>query len=85
MRPYTPIDCSFYDRLEEAATLRRVIQIEYMQDGQRRTISARINDLRLMDGAEWMILETGVSIRLDDLLRVDGHDLPGTCGVSNPD
>lgn len=85
MRPYTPIDCSFYDRLEEAATLRRVIPIEYIRDGQRRTISARINDLRLMDGAEWMILETGVSIRLDDLLRVDGYDLPGTCGVSDPD
>lgn len=84
-RPYTPIDCSYYDRLEEAATLRRIVTIEYMQDGQPATVSFRITDLRLLEGAEWMILDSGQSIRLDDLLRMDGHELPGSCQVGHSD
>lgn len=80
-QPYTPIDCSYYDRLEEAATLRRIVTIEYVQDGQPATVSAQITDLRLLEGAEWMILDSGLAIRLDDLQRVDGHELPGRCQI----
>ncbi len=79
--PYRPIDCSFYDRLEEAATLRRTCRMEISAHGVIRHLEDQIIDLRIVDGAEWMFLAGGEQVRLDDLIRFDGHLVPGSCGL----
>ena len=83
--PYHPIDCSFYDRLEEAATLRRICSMEISDVEGVRILEDRIIDLRIVDGAEWMFLAGGTQVRLDRLIRFDGHLLPGSCDLPQKD
>jgi Rho-binding antiterminator len=77
-RPYLPIDCSFYDRLEHYATLKSYIQIRF-NDTQNQIIETRdrIVDLVQKDKVEYLILESyDKPIRLDELMEVDGYKLP---------
>ena len=83
--PYHPIDCSFYDRLEEAATLRRSCRMEVSDAEGLRTLEDQITDLRIVDGAEWMFLAGGERVRLDRLIRFDGHLVPGSCDLPRKD
>ena len=71
-RTYTPIDCEFHDVLEAAATLRRNVAIDHLDDeGNRRVVDARIADLFARDGAEYMRLDDGSLIRLDRIVSID--------------
>lgn len=78
---YKPIDCNFYDILEANAVLRKVVVIEYLQDGKIATIENRIVDLFIKDKAEYMRLENGSEIRLDTIHTVDGNILEGSCEI----
>lgn len=78
-RPYQPIDCSFYDRLEEASTLRRICRLGVNGLHGEEVIEDCITDLRIVDQAEYMFLAGGRRIRLDDLLSLDDHLVPGQC------
>ena len=71
-RTYNPIDCDFHDVLEAAATLRRNVAIDHLDDeGNRRVVDARIADLFAREGAEYMRLDDGSLIRLDKLVSID--------------
>lgn len=77
---YHPIDCSFYDRLEHYAVLRKKICIRFTDtDGQLLEKIAVIADLKSMPDGEYffMDLKDTQPIRLDRLISVDGHNLPG--------
>lgn len=78
-QPYTPISCSFYDYLEEAATLRLSSTIEYLEGDRNAKIESRIKTLFIKDKIEFMMLENGQSIRLDHLIRFNGKALPKSC------
>lgn len=78
---YKPIDCNFYDILEANAVLRKVVVIEYLQDGKIATIENRIVDFFIKDKAEYMRLENGSEIRLDTIHTVDGNILEGSCEI----
>jgi Rho-binding antiterminator len=75
---YTPINCSYYDRLEAWATLRETCSIIWSdQDGITRQVNSKINDLLLNDGVEYLVGENHLHIRLDQLIYVNGIPLPG--------
>ena len=78
-QPYIPINCSFYDYLEEAATLGKWSIIEYISQGFVVTIEAKIHTLFVKNKVEFMELENGQSIRLDNLISFDGKTLPMRC------
>jgi transcriptional antiterminator Rof (Rho-off) len=78
-QPYLPISCSFYDYLEEASTLGKISTIEYIKDNSIVKIEATIHTLEIKDKVEYMLLETGESIRLDYLLSFNGKSLPKSC------
>lgn len=63
-----PIECALYDRLEEAATIKRPVTL-VLSDGS--TMKGKIDDLFVRDGAEWMRLQNGEEIRLDRITRMD--------------
>ena len=70
---YRPIDCSLHDRLEAAATLRKIVAISYRTpQGELVEIEDRILDIFTRDGAEYLRLSGASEIRLDDLCSVDG-------------
>lgn len=74
--PYSPIDCEFHDRLEAAATLRRIAELQFRDEhGRPRTVHARIRNVFARAGAEYLELDTGECIRLDRLLAIDGSRL----------
>ncbi len=77
--PYTPISCSFYDYLEEAATLGRSSAIQYLEDNRLEKIESRIQTLVTKNKIEYLVLENGQSIRLDYLLSINGKSLPKSC------
>ena len=77
---YRPIACDLYDRLEEAATLRRIVRIGYRDGkGEMAVTQGRIVDLRVSEGAEWMVLEDGFTLRLDRILALGDEPFGGTC------
>ncbi|NUN09685.1 MAG: hypothetical protein HUU54_10965 [Ignavibacteriaceae bacterium] len=71
---YTPIACGLYDRLEELATFGKECEIEYSENGNNPIkVVSRITDLRSLEGAEYLITENGLKIRLDWLIEVNGQ------------
>lgn len=73
---YSPIACEFHDRLEDLATVRRPAQIHYRDaDGTPRQRTATITDVYSRGGAEYLTLRTGETLRLDQLVEVDGEKL----------
>ena len=73
---YHPISCEFHDRLEDLATLRKRARIsvrdESGSDQYRDTV---ITDVFAREGAEYLSLDTGETLRLDRLVEVDGARL----------
>lgn len=75
---YTPIDCSYYDRLEAFATQKRFIRIQYFTViNEFQTVDAIIKDFYIKDGFEYMLLSNGIEIRLDLLISADNQFVPG--------
>jgi Rho-binding antiterminator len=73
---YHPINCEFHDLLEDLATLRKLAQIAFRDEGgitQYR--GAVITDVFARDGAEYLSLTTGETVRLDRLVEVSGARL----------
>jgi len=78
-KPYIPISCSFYDYLEEAATLKRLSVIDYYENGENVNVESRIATLLVRDKVEYMLLENEETIRLDTLISFNGKALPKSC------
>lgn len=76
---YKPISCSFYDYLEEAATLGTVSTIEYLDKNLVVEVQSKIKTLLLKDKVEYMVLENNQIIRLDNLLSFNGKLLANSC------
>ena len=77
--PYVPINCSFYDYLEEAATLGKLSTIEYLENGCVVHVESKIQTLDIKDKVEYMVLADNQAIRLDLLISFNGLPLPKSC------
>lgn len=80
---YRPINCSFYDELESAATLKKKVLLGYEatdeQNLERRVIIA---NLQTTQGEEYLIASDGWQLRLDKIVHIDGKYLQdGYCGI----
>ncbi|UTW60816.1 hypothetical protein KFE98_12350 [bacterium SCSIO 12741] len=73
---YTPINCTFHDKLLDLATLRKVIEIHYLDpDEKEQVVEDRIVDIYTRKGEEFMVLHSGIKFRLDYLISADGMPL----------
>ena len=80
MTKYIPINCSYYDELEAAATRQREVVIAYRnEEGEVQEVTTRIKDLYARNKEEFMVLENGLSFRLDRLVSIDGKVPPAVC------
>ena len=77
MKPYQPINCNFYDILEATAVKRKTVSIVIIEDNIQKTIESKIIDLYAKDSIEYMIMENDKTIRLDQIVSVDGVVLEG--------
>lgn len=78
-KPYQPISCSFYDLLEEAATLKKPVELIYGQDGNPRTVMGIIVELFIRQKVEWLRFDYGQEIRLDHIISLNGEALASYC------
>lgn len=77
---YTPIACSFYDRIEEAIVLRKTLSLVYLTpEGVEVEAETRLKDTRTRDDAEFVVLPYGEEIRMDRIVSLDGEPLLGAC------
>jgi len=79
---YSPIDCNYYDRLEAWATLRKDCDIVWINsDAIKHHVKSKILNFEIRNGAEYLVGEQGLQIRLDQLVTVNGIPLEGnSCG-----
>lgn len=72
-RAYVPIDCGIHDRLESFAVQRASVAVVWRDEtGDARHVTATITDVFARDGADWVTLSTGETVRADRLVAVDG-------------
>ena len=73
--PYVPINCEFHDLLESLATTRKSTQIHFRDaEGVEQQRNAVIADVYVRNGAEYLLLSTDETLRLDQLVQVDGEN-----------
>ena len=76
---YSPIDCDFYDVLEEASTLRQHCEIVYVASEQSEaTVRGYITNLYAESGEEFLVMNDFVHLRLDALVSLNGKPIPST-------
>lgn len=76
--PYRPIACGVHDELLAIATLGRECRVSFLDGaGTARTARTRILDVYTKGTEEFLMLETGETVRLDALTRVEGTSLGG--------
>ena len=76
---YTPIACSFHDRLEDAAVRQRPVRLVWTDPQGERVAETTVADVFARGGADWVRLGTGETVRADRLVSLDGHALGGAC------
>lgn len=77
---YKPISCHFYDELELLAIRQTSCPILYYNEtNQQLATTDIIVDFKIINHAEFMLLKSGLQIRLDRIISVDGKELAGYC------
>lgn len=71
MKTYKPIACSYHDYLLELATFKKVIPIVYKENEINTVITTRIVDVYTKKGEEFLVTESDLTIRLDQLISVN--------------
>jgi len=68
---YQPVDCSLHDHYEAWAVRRTLVTVTW-SDGENAGESdrVRIADVRVADGAEYLVLSDDTQIRLDHIVSV---------------
>lgn len=76
---YKPISCSFYDRLEAAATQKKKVDLQYFRHGSLVSLQTTIKTLHIRNKVEYMVLEDDSEIRLDKIHAIDKVELQNHC------
>ena len=85
---YRPIACGAYDELEVMAMHRARVELTWRDEkGRRETLTGRVVDTLVREGAEYLVLEQAGQrrhIRLDRILQID-NPVTGACWRQNHD
>jgi Rho-binding antiterminator len=76
---YKPISCAIYDRLEELAVKKVDCDIVYFENDVEKVINGKIIDFKTKNKEEFLIMESGLIIRLDMIKIVNGIESLGNC------
>ena len=76
---YVPIDCHFYDVLEEAAVKKLNSRLTYLDESNEEQIrEGLIVDFIHINKAEYLVLKDGFKLRLDKLIKLNDRVNPST-------
>jgi len=71
---YNPISCEFFDQLNVAMQRKIPSTIIYLKDNEikKETIKGIVKTMEVIDGIEFMVLDSNMKIRLDTVLTFNG-------------
>ncbi len=77
-KKYIPINCDLYDELEILAMHKQHTIIVYTDRSEEKTLQeVLIKNVYTREKVEYLLLGSGLEIRLDQLLSVDGKPFTG--------
>lgn len=86
MKKYKPIACQLHDHIEHFATLRKVVEINYINDnGEKLLIQSVIKDwINTGEGEFIVIKDNDIRIRFDYILAIDNVDFQSfdSCNIN---
>ena len=76
MQKYRPVPRPVYVALEEMYLMKQAAIFTFEEEGTRRTVlNILITDLHQEDDGEYLTLEGGLRLRLDQLVAINGRPL----------
>lgn len=76
---YKPVSDNIHEKLEILVLERKKCEIIFLKDGARVVIKDRIEVLYHRDNMEFLRVFSGLEIRLDQLIQVDGTTIFPLC------
>ena len=70
---YTPISCEFFDQLNVAMQRKIPSTVVYLKNDEKITSKGLIKTMSVIDGIEYLILNTNEQIKLDTVLTFNGR------------
>ena len=70
---YTPISCEFFDQLNVAMQRKIPSTVVYLENDEKKTSKGLVQTMKVIDGIEYMILNTKEKIRLDKVVLFNGR------------
>lgn len=70
---YTPISLDFFDQLNVAMQRKIPSTVIFLDNGEKKTIKGLVHTMEVIDGIEYMILNTKEKIRLDKVVLFNGR------------
>ena len=76
---YIPVSSRFYDELDRLVKSGKPCEIIYLKQGVRLVVRSIIVDLFSGQEGDFIITDSGLEIRLDQLVQVDNKLAPNYC------
>ena len=70
---YTPISCEFFDQLSVAMQRKIPSTVVYLKNDEKITVKGLIKTMSVIDGIEYLVLNTNEQIKLDTVLTFNGR------------
>ena len=70
---YTPISLDFFDQLNVAMQRKIPSTVVFPDNGEKKTLKGLVHTMEVIDGIEYMILNTKEKIRLDKVVLFNGR------------
>ena len=70
---YTPISLEFFDQLNVAMQRKIPSTVVYLDNGEKKTLKGLVQTMEVIDGFEFMVLNTKEKIRLDKVVLFNGR------------
>ena len=70
---YTPISCEFFDQLNVAMQRKIPSTVVYLENDEKKTSKGLVQTKKVIDGIEYMILNTKEQIKLANVLTFNGR------------
>ena len=70
---YTPISLDFFDQLNVAMQRKIPSTVVFLDNGEKKTLKCLVHTMEVIDGIEYMILNTKEKIRLDKVVLFNGR------------
>ena len=70
---YTPISCEFFDQLNVAMKRKIPSTVVYIENKEKKTSKGLVETMSVIDGIEYLILNTKEQIKLNSVLTFNGR------------